>query len=139
MADEIYHWNVNGLKCKQSINYVGKIKQISSILENSSTLLVNIQETHIPSEKELPNFVNTYKLLFNFIKSYSTSGDVFSGILVGIRKTENIIFSEVLENGRLLYIKTKNNASDTTKHIFSIYCNPSDPIKQKSFNSQTQG
>jgi len=132
MADEICHWNINGLKCKHSTNYLGKINQIASILENSATLLVNIQETHIPSEKDLPNFVQTYKHLFNFEKSYSTAGDVFSGILVCIRKTEKVILSEVLENGRLLYIKTKNNASDTTKHIFSIYCNPSDPVKQKA-------
>ena len=101
-------------------------------MENPPTLLLNIQETHISSEKELPNFVKTYKNLFNFEKTYSTTGDVFSGILMCIRKTEAVISSEVLESGRLLYIKTKNKASDTIKHIFSMYCNPSDPVKQKA-------
>ena len=60
MVDEICHWNLNGLKCKQSPNYYGKINQIYSILQNSATLVLNLQETHISAEKELTNFVETY-------------------------------------------------------------------------------
>ena len=131
MADDIYHWNINGLKCKRSPNYSGKINQISSILESTSTAILNIQETHISNDKELPNFLNTYSHLFTFEKTFASSGDVFSGILVCIRKTDIIITTEILENGRLLYIKIMNEASNSYKHIFSIYCNPSDPPKQK--------
>ena len=40
--------------------------------------------------------------------------------------------SEVLENGRLLFVKIKNEENESFKHIFSIYCNPSDSIKQKA-------
>ena len=40
--------------------------------------------------------------------------------------------TEILENGRLIYIKIMNEASNSYKHFFSIYCNPSDPSKQKN-------
>ena len=70
--------------------------------------------------------------MFSFEKTYSSTDDVFSGILVCIRKTETIISTEILENGRLIYIQMKNQASDEITHLFSIYCNPSDSIKQKA-------
>ena len=131
MGDDIYHWNINGLKCKRSPNYSAKINQINSILESGATSFLNLQETHISSENELPNFMTTYSHLFAFEITFSSSGDVSSGIIVCVRKTDTIIHSEVLENGRLIYIKTKNEASNTYKHLFSIYCNPSDATKQK--------
>ena len=136
MGDDIYHWNINGLKCKRSPNYSGKINQISSILENASTSILNIQETHISKNEELPNFVRTYSHLFAFEKTFATTGDVSSGIIVCIRKTDTVMSTEILENGRLIYIKIKNEASDTCMHIFSIYCNPSDPTKQKQLISK---
>ena len=129
MADDIYHWNINGLKCKHSPNYLGKINQIGSILEKGSTSILNIQETHTSNESELPKFLKTYSHLYTFEKTFSCSGDVFSGILVCIRKTDIVILSEVLENGRLMYIKIMKEASNTCRHIFSLYCNPSDHIK----------
>jgi len=73
-----------------------------------------------------------YSHLFTFEKTFASSGDIFSGILVCIRKTERVMATEILENGRLIYIKIKNEASNSYKHIFSIYCNPSDPSKQKN-------
>jgi len=39
--------------------------------------------------------------------------------------------TDILEEGRLLYIKIKNQASEEITHLFSIYCNPGDPKKQK--------
>ena len=118
MGDDIYHWNINGLKCKRSPNYSAKIIQINSILESGATSFLNLQETHISSENELPNFMTTYSHLFAFEITFSSSGDVSSGIIVCVRKTDTIIHSEVLENGRLIYIKTKNEASNTYKHFF---------------------
>ena len=94
--------------------------------------MFNIQETHIESEEQLPNFVNTYSHLYNFKKTFSSTGDIFSGILICIRKTEVVLVSEIIENGRLLYIKIKNEASNTIKIFFPIYCNQNDPTKQKN-------
>lgn len=56
MAGEILHWNINGLKCKRSPNYKAKLDRIKSFLDNEKTLVLNIQETHISSETELPKF-----------------------------------------------------------------------------------
>lgn len=76
--------------------------------------------------------MTTYSHLFAFETTFSSTGDVSSGIIVCIRKTDTVTHSEILENGRLIYIKIKNEASNTYKHIFSIYCNPSDATKQKN-------
>ena len=60
MAGEIFQWNLNGLKCKKSQNFKGKLEMIESILEkNTTTLIVNIQETHISKEEEIPGLVDT--------------------------------------------------------------------------------
>ena len=135
MADDIYHWNINGLKCKRSPNYSGKINQISSILESMSTSILNIQETHISNENELPHFLSTYKHLFTFEKTFASSGDVFSGILVCIRKTETVMATEILENGRLIYIKIMNEASNSYKHFFLNLLQPQRSFKtEKSYN-----
>ena len=131
MADEVYHWNINGLKCRNSPNYSDKIKQICSILETQSTFTLNLQETHLARENEQPSFINTYKHLFHFEKTFSRLNDSYSGIMMCIRKTESIMETDILEEGRLLYIKIKNQASEEITHLFSIYCNPGDPKKQK--------
>lgn len=138
MGDDIYHWNIIGLKCKRSHNYFAKINQINSILESGATSILNLQETHISTENELPNFMTTYSHLFAFETTFSRSGVVSSGIIVCVRKTDTIIYSEVLENGRLIYIKTKNEARNTYKHLFSLCCNPSDATKQKTVNKKTK-
>lgn len=131
MAGDICHWNINGLKCKKSINYKEKINFLSSLLENTnSTILLNVQETHLTNENELPNFVNLYKHIYNFENAFAKSDDPYSGILVGIRKTETILLTEIIEQGRLIYIKFQNNASKEIFNLFSIYCNPSNSEKQ---------
>jgi len=57
--------------------------------------------------------------------------------MVRIRKTETIMETDILEEGRLLYIKIKKQASEEVNHLFSIYCNPGDPNKQKRSNKET--
>jgi len=132
MAGEIVHWNVNGLKSKRSPKYNDKINTISSILEKSNhTFLLNIQETHLPDNNELPDFVKTYDHMYDYISTNSSSDDPYSGILIFIRKTEEILRSEVLETGRLIFLKVQNKATKQVLHIFSIYCNPSNSAKQK--------
>ena len=139
MAGDIYHWNIGGIKCKRSTNYNDKINQLSSILEKaSSTLILNIQETHISNEAELPKILETYSHIYNFIKAFSNINDSFSGIIIGIRKTEDIVATEILEPGRLLYIKSQNQSNKELTNIFSIYCNPSNSGKQKQLIQMIQ-
>ena len=133
MAGEIFQWDINGFKCKRSPTYIEKIDTIRSILENNnSTLMLNIQETHIPSENELPKLLTFYKHIYHFEKTFSRNEDPYSGILICIRKTEEIISTEILEKGRLIYIKIQNIANKEIYNIFSIYCNSSNSEKQKA-------
>ena len=126
------HWNVNGLKCKKSLNYNKKVDTITSYLEkNNSTLLLNIQETHIANEGELPNFVNLYKHIYHFEMTFVANNDPSAGIILCIRKTEEIIKSEVIQNGRLLHVQIRNTASDKVLNVFSVYLKSSNSIKQK--------
>ena len=132
MAGEIFQWNLNGLKCKKSPNFKGKLEMIESILEkNTTTLIVNIQETHISKEEEIPGLFNTYKHLYNFEKTFANKDDPCSGILVCIRKTEEIVSTEEIVKGRLMHIKTRNKASNEIVNIFSIYCHSNISKKQK--------
>jgi len=105
MAGEIFHWNLNGLKCKRSPNFKGKLEMIEYSLEkNTTTLIVNIQETHISKEEEIPRLFDTYKHLYNFEKTFANEDDPCSGILVCIRKTEEIVSTEEIVKGRLMHI-----------------------------------
>ena len=131
MAGEILQWNISGLKCKESIYYQEKIESLSLIFENINTYIFSIQETHISKKEELPIIMNLYEHMFVYITSYSKDNDPYAGIIVGIRKTEEILLTEDLEQGRLIYVKIKNIASEKITNIFSIYCNPCDPEKQK--------
>ena len=49
--------------------------------------------------------------IYNFENAFAKSDDPYSGILVGIRKTETILSTEIIEQGRLIYIRFQNNAS----------------------------
>ena len=132
MAGEILHWNINGLKCKRSPNYKAKLDRIKSFLDNEKTLVLNIQETHISRETELPKFLDYYKHLYHFEKTYARSDDTASGILMCIRKTENMRSFEVIEEGRLIHIQIQNKASNEIFNIFSIYCNSSCSEEKKT-------
>ena len=137
MMGDIYHWNINGLKCKKSINYKEKTQTLTSILENNnSTFILNVQETHIPSECDLPKFFNLYKHIYHFENTFSRNEDPSSGILICIRKTEEIIIREIIVNGRLLYLKIKNTATNRIYNIYSIYSKSGNSEKQKSLISK---
>ena len=133
MAGDFIHWNINGIKCKKSPNFKDKINTLSSILENSSsTEILNIQETHISHKEELPKALKLYEHLYSFVITYASNDDPYSGILLAINKNEEIISSESVVKGRLLFIKIQNKASKEITNIVSIYCNPSNSEKQKN-------
>ena len=73
MAGEILHRNINGIECKRRPNYKAKLDRIKSFSDNEKTFVLNIQETHISSETELPNFLDYYKHLYHFEKTYAKS------------------------------------------------------------------
>ena len=115
MAGEILHWNINGLKCKRSPNYKAELDRIKIFLDNEKTRVLNIQETHISTE--LPNLLDYYKHLYHFEKTYAKSNDTASGILMCIRKTENISVFSFSEQLGLQYIEKMLNIS-----LLALFC-----------------
>ena len=53
MGEEYIHWNVRGLNDK--LRRKGKVSKIISLLQKpQDTILVNIQETRLQSEEDIP-------------------------------------------------------------------------------------
>ena len=122
MMGEIIHLNVNGLKCKSSPNFHKKNDIISSILENvNSTWILNLQETHLHHESENPNFFELYKHLYHFIRTNANTTDPAAGIILCVKKSMEILSQEIIEEGRILYIKIRNTANDEIFYIVSFY------------------
>ena len=57
--------------------------------------------------------------MFHIVHSFAPINDMGAGIFVN--KTENIMIQEELLEGRLVYLRLKNNASEEIKNIFSFY------------------
>jgi exonuclease III len=92
MAGEIISWNISGIKCKLSVNYHDKIQTLSSLFENvNSTFILNIQESHIFKKEELPTILPLYEHMFEYIISNAKINDPYAGIILCIRKTEEIV------------------------------------------------
>ena len=118
--ENILHWNVRGLKVLS--NSYSKVKKCVSKLENvRQTFVFNIQETHLRNDEEIPAKFKDYSHLYHIISAHATEEDKGAGILLFINKTEEILGSETLYPGRLLYVKTKNISTNETRNIFSIY------------------
>lgn len=132
MAGEILHWNINGLKNKRSPKYCNKTDTINGILENcSSTRILNIQETHFSEDSDLLSLSRNYDHIYNYINTNAPREDSFSGIIIFIHNSDEILAHAILEPGRLVYVKIQNKASKEIVNIFSIYCNSSNSEKQK--------
>jgi len=128
---EFVHWNINGLKCTNSQNFKDKNETICSILEKHDTSVLNLQETHFLDASDFPQFVKIYKHLFHFISTFATNNDPSAGILVCISKKFVIEESEILENGRLLYIKFQNKANNESQFLFSSYLKSGNTERQQ--------
>ena len=120
MASELVHWNIRGILDKSSRK--NKVTQIISFLENScKTVVVNVQETHLKSESDLPLELLDYKNIYHIISTFASDTDRGSGITMFINKTEEITKTIYLLEGRLLLVTIKNKVSGETRNIFSFY------------------
>ena len=116
----IKQWNVRGLKVGS--NSFFKVKKCISILEDvSKTTVLSIQETHLTSDEEIPRKLQNFNHLYHIISSHACHNDKGAGIVMFINKTEELIESEELFQGRLLYAKIQNKATSECKHVFSFY------------------
>ena len=113
---DIIQCNIRGLKTEHLRGE--KVDLIVKVLAEQNTKILNLQETrlnslsHIP--KELLYYNNIYKIAF-CVASYQDQG---SGILVFVKKTEEIIQETTLWEGRLIHLQIKNIASEEIIYFF---------------------
>ena len=120
MGEEYIHWNVRGINDKLRRN--AKVSKIISLIQRpQDTVLINLQETHLQSNDDIPPKFFEYKHLYHIIPSFATPVDSGSGILIFVNKTEEIVFREELLQGRILILKLRNNTTKEIKTIISLY------------------
>ena len=133
MANEIIHWNIRGLKTFQNINYKNKIDSVTTLLnKNQSTMILNIQETHLTDIKQVPKKWQNYKHIYDIISADAHQEDRFSGILIFINKIFEVVEKVEIVKGRALKVKVINKATLESFIMFSIYGRATGTDKQKS-------
>ena len=112
------HWNIRGLK----VTNFEKVKKCCAMLERVHEILfLNIQETHLNDDTQIPNKLLNFSHLYSIISSHAEDNDKGAGILLFVNKTEEVIEKKVLFPGRLLFVKIKNKSSGQERNIFSFY------------------
>ena len=119
MAD-IIQWNIRSLKVESKSFF--KIKKCTEKLEDlAKTNILSIQETHLLSDDEIPKRLKNFDHLYHIKASHATPTDKGAGIILFINKTEEVLNSDEISPGRLIYIKIKNKITDDIRNIFSFY------------------
>ena len=120
MGGEYIHWNVRGINDKSRRS--GKINKIISLLQKpKGTELINLQETHLQSNDDIPQKFFEYKHLYHIIPSFASPQDSGLGILIFVNKAEEIILQKELVKGRIIILKIRNTVTKEIKSIISIY------------------
>ena len=115
---ELYHLNIRGLKIFNS----DKINKVCYILEKvSQVLFLNIQETHLRDNSEIPRKFDRFTHLYHQISSHTVDTDKGAGILMFVNKTEEIVEVNNCIPGRLLFVRTQNKVSKNYYNILSFY------------------
>lgn len=73
------------------------------------------------SIEDEPSQFRNYYHIFHIVHNFAPSHDRSAGICIFVNKTENILIQKNLLEGRLIYIKLKNLATEDIKNIFSYY------------------
>ena len=118
MGGDFVHFNIRGLNTDTNTN---KSDFIQNELNKSTTKVVNIQETRISTPEKIDTLVNTNSNVFNCFSSNATVNDTGAGILLFVRKTEDILETSNLIPGRLLFVKIKNKVTEMVLNLFSLY------------------
>ena len=97
----IKHWNIRGLNSPSSS--FQKVKKLTTIGRCSKLSVLNVQETHLLNDNEIPQRLKNFDHLYHILPSHACQNDKGAGILIFINKTEDIIETEELAPGRLVY------------------------------------
>ena len=133
MIDNLIHWNIKGLKTRQNHNFQEKVSIISDLLSKiQSTTVLNLQETHLTEENEIPQTWLNFRHIYHIISTWATPEDRFAGITIFINKTFEIVETIEIIKGRAIFIKVKSKDSYIIFNLFSIYGKASGNSTQKS-------
>ena len=118
----IVQWNLRGIKDKRNANFNTKVEIVSHMLsEPLKNLIVCLQETHVDDETQIPHEWNKFSHVFTMFPNFATATDTFSGSLLFINKSLEIISSEIIIPGRVILVKTKSEGTFNFTNYISIY------------------
>ena len=116
---DIIQYNIRGLKSVESRGK--KVGRILKILAEHETKFVSLQETRLTDITQIPKEFVHLKHIYHIVFCGATELDLGGGILIFVKKTEDILKESILVDGRLVYIQTKNLVTETITNWFSIY------------------
>ena len=113
---DIIQCNIRGLKTE---NLRGeKVDLILKILSDHNTKILNLQETRLTFSKHIQKELVHLRHIYNIAFCGASDQDQGSGILIFVKKSEEIIKESILWEGRLLYLQIKNVASEEIFNFF---------------------
>ena len=102
---DIIQYNIRGLKTIESRQ--NKVNLILKLLAEPDAKFLSIQETHLNEKKQIPKEFIHLEHIFHIFFCGATENDPGSGILIFVKKTEEILKETILFDGRLAHIQTK--------------------------------
>ena len=133
MGGELVHWNLRGIKSKANSNYSKKVSIITNLLNKpQSSMVINLQETHLNSCNELPKEWVNFSHVYRIISTFATDTDRFGGITCFINKLWDVLKIDVLLEGRAQRIKCQIKASSEIVNIVSIYGTATGSSREKA-------
>jgi exonuclease III len=114
----IVHINIRGLNCDKKND---KVDSICNELDKPQTKILNIQESRVKDSNKCLSLFRDYTNNYHMFCSNASNEDAGSGILLFVKKTEEIISQISIVEGRLLFIRIKNKVTEQEYNIFSFY------------------
>ena len=118
----VLQWNLRGIKDVRNTNFSLKVEIVSHMLNDPlKNLVIVLQETHIENVMQIPTEWNKFSHVFSIIPNFATVNDTFSGSLLFINKTLEIVDIEIVIPGRVILVKTKREGDLNCTNYISFY------------------
>ena len=116
---DIIQYNVRGLKSAESRQ--NKVNNITQLLAGTDTKFISLQETRLNDRTQIPKQFLHLEHIYHIFLCGATVNDPGSGILIFVKKTEEILKEVVLVEGRLAHVQTRNLVTGYITIFFSFY------------------
>lgn len=116
---DIINYNVRGLKTVEIRQ--NKVDFLCKTLGEHNLKILSLQETRLSDKNQIPKDFLHLNHIFEIIFCGAPEQDPGSGILLFIKKTEEIIEQNIIFAGRLVHVKLKNRVTDEIFNVFSFY------------------